>query len=377
MSPTPRRVLTLLAILALAPAVAAEPGKEPAAAMTAGKPGLESAGQLAFGPDGVLFVADSLGAAVYAIDLADDGKPAGELPRIEDVDDKVAALLGTTARDVLIHDLAVHPASRNVYLSVSRGRGDGAVPVLVRVDGAGALAVVDLENVRYSKAAIDNAPAADAKTRRGRPMRPLTITDVAYHGGNLYVAGLSNEEFASNLRTIPYPFTGESRATSVEIFHGAHGQFETHAPIRTLMPYERSGEAHLLAAYTCTPLVTIPVAQLEAGKHLKGKTIAELGFGNTPLDMIQFTKEGEPYVLILNSSRGGMRIRAADIDKAEAIVTHDHITRETPTAGVPYLTVPMGGVVRMDDYDDESLIVLRRDLATGALELRRWTKAWI
>ncbi len=378
MSWTLRRVLLLLMILCVTLAASADPGKEESAGVTTGKPALKSAGQLAFGPDGVLFIADSLGTAIYAIDLADKDKPgAEELPRIEGIDDKVAALLGTTAGDVLINDLAVHASSKNIYLSVSRGRGDDAAPAVVKVDGKGGLSLVELDAVRYSKAVIANAPAKDAKTRRGRPMRLLTITDIAYHDGHLFVAGLSNEEFASNLRKIPYPFSGKMSGTSVEIFHGAHGAYETHAPIRTLMPYESEGEAKLLASYTCTPLVTFPIDKLEDGAHLKGSTIAEFGFGNTPLDMIQFDKEGEPYILILNSRRGGMRIKAADIEAAKPITDDKDITFDTPFAGVPYRTVPMGGVVRADNYDDENLVVLHRDVASGALQLRLWKTEWI
>ncbi len=372
MSSTTRNALTLLIILSAAATASAEPGKEAAGVMT-GKPPLTSAGQLAFGPGGVLFVADSPGAALYAIHLDDQDKPpAAELPRIEEIDDKIASLLGTTARDVLIQDLAVHPSSKNVYLSVSRGRGEDAAPAIVKVDGKGTLSLVDLDGVRYSKATIANAPAADAVTRRGRPMRASTITDIAYHDGRVYVAGLSNEEFASNLRTIPYPFTGEMSGTSVEIFHAAHGKYETHAPISTFMPYELDGEAHLLASYTCTPLVTFPVDELEDGKHLKGTTIAELGFGNQPLDMIQFSKEGEPYVLILNSRRDGMRIRAKDIDQAKPVADDVDITIDAPYAGVPYHNVPMGGVLRAGNYDDKNLVVLRRDVTTGSLQLRLW-----
>ena len=378
MSSTARKLLLLALLSAVTLAAGAEPGKEASPTPPAGQPGLKSAGQLAFGPGDVLFVADSLGTAVYAFDLRDAGKPSEEeLPQIEDVDEKVAALLGTTPHEVLIEDLAVHPKSRNIYLSVSRGRGDDAVPAIVKVDGKGSFSVVDLSQAPATRAEIANSPAADAMTQRGQPKRALTITDIAYAQGHLYVAGLSNEEFASNLRKIPYPFTGEMSATSVEIFHGAHGRFETHAPIRTLMPYEIEGEAHLLAAYTCTPLVTFPLAKLEDGKHLKGNTVAELGFGNRPLDMISFDKDGKPYILVLNSSRGGMKIDPQDLAKAEPIVTHEHITRDTPTAGVPYVTLPMGGVLRADNFDDENIVVLRRDVTTGSLQLRLWKTEWI
>ncbi|MEM7351079.1 MAG: hypothetical protein AAF657_09755 [Acidobacteriota bacterium] len=373
-----RLALILLTSLALAFTATAEPGKDSATKTAADPLKLQSAGQLTFGPDDVLFVADSVGTAVYAIQLKDTDKPSDEeLPGIADVDEKVAGLLGTTPRDVLIQDIAVHPTSKNIYLSVSRGRGDDATPVILRVDGKGEFAVVELEGAAHTKAMIANAPAEDAKTRRGRPMRALTITDIAYSDGNLYVAGLSNEEFASNLRQIPYPFTGAMNATSVEIYHGAHGKYETHAPISTLMPYEIEGEAHLLAAYTCTPLVTFPVGKLEDGAHVKGTTIAELGFGNRPLDMISFNKKGEPYILVLNSSRGGMKIAPDDVAKAKALREDVDITRDNPTAGVPYVTLPMGGVLRVDTFDDENLVVLRRDVSSGSLQLRLWKTEWI
>ena len=377
MSSTARQLMLLAIVLTFSLTAGAEPGKE-TAAQPSGQPALESAGQLAFGPGDVLFVADSLGTAVYAFDLQDADKPSEEgLPGIEEVDEKVAALLGTTAREVLIEDIAVHPTSKNVYLSVSRGRGDDAAPVIVRADGQGALSVIDLGKAPSTRAEIVNAPAADAKTRRGRPMRAMTITDIAFADGHLYVAGLSNEEFASNLRKIPYPFNGKMGATSVEIYHGAHGAFETHAPISTLMPYEIEGEAHLLAAYTCTPLVTFPLAKLEDGKHLKGTTVAELGFGNRPLDMISFDKQGEPYILVLNSSRGGMKIDPKDLAEAEGIVTHEHITRDTPTAGVPYVSLPMTDILRADNFDADNLVVLRRDLQSGSMQLRLWKTEWL
>ena len=37
-----------------------------------GTPGIKSVGPLAFGPEGILFVGDNLGAAIFAIDVGDD-----------------------------------------------------------------------------------------------------------------------------------------------------------------------------------------------------------------------------------------------------------------------------------------------------------------
>ena len=54
-----------LVLLAALPASAANSG------MTTGTPDIKSAGPLAFGPDGILFVGDPKGAAIFAIDTQD------------------------------------------------------------------------------------------------------------------------------------------------------------------------------------------------------------------------------------------------------------------------------------------------------------------
>ena len=53
-----------------------------------------------------------------------------------------------------------------------------------------------------------------------------------------------------------------------------------------------NGQSTLLASYTCTPLVTIPTTEIKAGATIKGKTIAELGYGNTPIDMLVVNTQG-------------------------------------------------------------------------------------
>ena len=88
-----------------------------------------------------------------------------------------------------------------------------------------------------------------------------SITDMAFVDGKLVVAGLSNEEFASKLRTVPYPFAAIDAGTSVEIYHGNHGQFETRSPVISFVPYQVNNTSHLIAGYTCTPLVKFPVVE--------------------------------------------------------------------------------------------------------------------
>jgi hypothetical protein len=325
-----------------------------------GTPDLKSAGPLAFGPEGVLLVGDPANAAVYAIDTGDtSGSPASVKLNVEGINQKIAALLGTTAADILINDLAVNPLSGNAYLSVSRGRGPDAAAVLLKVDGEGKISELSLKQVKFAKAALPNAPTT------GNNRRQESITDLAYADGRVFIAGLSNEEFASNLRAIPFPFGDADKGTSVEIYHGAHGKFETASPVRTFVVYNINGDTNLLAAYTCTPLVKFPVSQLKPGEKLKGTTIAELGNRNRPLDMIVYSKGGKDYILMANSSRGMMKITTDNIDKIQGITE-----RISSTAGLTYETIAgLEGVVQLDKLNDENALLLVQ-AASGALNLQ-------
>src|SRR5262245_15057528 len=69
-----------------------------------GKAELKSAGALAFAPEGILLIGDSIAGAVYAIDTEDHTAAAASTVDVKGVADKVAALLGTTADQILIND---------------------------------------------------------------------------------------------------------------------------------------------------------------------------------------------------------------------------------------------------------------------------------
>src|SRR5262249_48624542 len=161
------------------------------------------------------------------------------------IDDKIGALLGSSPKQLTFNDLAVNPASGRAYVSISRGKGPDATPVLVRIDREGKINEVALKDIKFAKAALPDAPAPDKKDRRGQPVRLETITGLAFVDGRVIVAGLSNEEFASTLRAIPFPFSKTDRGSSIEIYHGSHGKFETNAPVRTFTPYTIAGEAHI------------------------------------------------------------------------------------------------------------------------------------
>src|SRR5947207_3091996 len=124
---------------------------------------VRSAGPITFGPAGILFLADNVSAKVFAVDVADEGAAAGSEPfDVANVDARLASFLGCDIDDVAIRDMAVHPTSHNVYLSVQRGRGDAAQSVLVRIDCLdGSITDVPLVNVRVAEASIVDAPAED------------------------------------------------------------------------------------------------------------------------------------------------------------------------------------------------------------------------
>jgi hypothetical protein len=334
-------------------------GADPSASLKKGTPDLKSAGPLTFGPDGILFVGDTQGAAVFAIDTGDrtPSSTRGAI-NVDDLGAKIAAMLGTDPKAIMVNDVAVNPLSGKAYLSVSRGRGPDAAPVILSVGADGKLSELSLDGVRFAKAEIPNAPAAGgaAPAKKGAPSaRSQSITDLAYTDGRLFLAGLSNEEFSSRLLAIPFPFDNSIDGAAVEIYHGSHGRFETRSPVRTFVAYEIKGEPYLLAAYTCTPLVKVPVAQLKAGAHVKGTTIAELGNRNQPLDMVVYKKGGKDYLLLANSSRGVMKITTDGADTAASITSP---VRDKE--GLTYETIEsMKQVVQLDQLDKGHALVLK------------------
>jgi hypothetical protein len=355
------RTMTLAAVLVLIVAAASAPSVTRVAASPAAGPAFQSIGALAFGPNGVLFAADRQAATIFALELGAQPGPAGT-KSVQAVDQKIAAALGTDAAQLQIMDLAVHPTTRHSYLSVMRGQGPSAQPALLRIDGAGAVSVVALDAVKFTSATLPNPPAAATS---GRNNRMSSITDMAFTDGRLYLAGLSNEEFASKFWSVAYPFQPVDNGTSVEIYHGNHGAFETRSPVMAFVPARIDGQPTLIAGYTCTPLVKFPVSDLKPGAKVMGTTIAELGAGNQPIDMVLYTKDGREYLLMTNTRHGVMKIATAPFASAAGITA-----RVGGTAGVPFEKIAsMANVLQLDRLDATHSIVLARAAAAGTLDL--------
>ena len=170
---------------------------------TTGKVQLKSAGALAFGNDGILFIGDSIGASLVAVETHDTKASAAASIDIKGINEKAAALLGTTKDQILINDIKVNPISKTIYMSVSRGKGPDAIPVILKIDAAGKLSEFNLDNVEYAAAGLADPP--ESKPSGPGDPRNDAITQIAYVGGRVLVAGLSNQEFASDLRSIPFP----------------------------------------------------------------------------------------------------------------------------------------------------------------------------
>jgi len=277
------------------------------------------------------------------------------------IDQKIASLLGTAPNEIAITDLAVHPKTRQSFVSVMRGVGAAAKPALLRVDGAGAITLVAMDSLKFSKVALTNAPDAANRNQRNQ-----AIMDIAVTNGRLFVAGLSNEEFASKMWSIAYPFVSADRGTSIEIFHGNHGRLETRSPIFSFVPYTVDGKPTLIAGYLCTPLVKIPVDSLSAGNKVLGTTIAELGNQNRPIDMVVYKKDGKEFLLMSNTARGVMKIPTATFGSETPITA----PVPTGTAGVKYETIAsMTGIEQLDLLDATRSIVIAK-AADGSRSLQ-------
>jgi hypothetical protein len=163
------------------------------------------------------------------------------------------------------------------------------------------------------------------------------------------------------MRRIPFPFAAEGTDASLEIFHVSHGQWETASPIRTFVPTEEG--RGILASYTCTPVVYFRPDDIAGTSKVTGRTVAELGAGNQPLDMITFTQGGEEYALVANSTHPLIKFKTSDAAAQEAL------TEPHAPVGVPRDEVDIPGVKRLANLGEEYVVALQRD-ADGTRRLR-------
>ncbi len=327
-----------------------------------GSPAIESMSKLSFGPDGILFIGDTKSASIFAVNT-NDTKPNTQSGSVSDSDigKTLAESLGTTTDDIVIQDMVVNPVSKSLFFAVHTSDG---TPVLLKLVN-GKVSKFALENVEFSKVGISDAPAEDATDRRGRPIRVHAISDLKYANGKVMISGLSNKEFSSTFRSIAFPFNNEIASTSLEIFHANHGRFETYAPIKSFTTAEIGGKSYLVASYTCTPLVLFPLDELKPGQHVKGRTVAELGNRNTPLDIISMKMNNKTSLLFANSSRPMMRVNIDDLNRYDGSLTE----KVEGTAGVDFKVFDQKDVQQLDAFGTDKVVLLQKE-ANGALALK-------
>lgn len=335
----------------------------------------DGASVLSFGPQNVLFVGDSKAGVIHAIPTTatelKDPIPYNSFG----IDRKIAEKLGVAPSDLIINDMQIHPASQEAYIALKNGHAPDAKSLIAVVDPKTTDVRFLDANPEGTKQVSIKAPRTDEfNFYRRKPSNTLNITDIDYHNGHIYVAGLTNGEFASTLRKIGYPFDGnQTRVASIEMYHAVHAQNETRAPIRAMTFEEINGEPTLIAAYTCTPLVNIAAKDIEEGSHVKTKTIAELGFGNTPIDMITFTAQEQDgsfdkKLLITNKQRSASLISLKDYAKASQEKGLNGGFTLGPD-GVNIFPIPMAGVMQVADQNQMMLSMLRRNMDTGSVDL--------
>jgi hypothetical protein len=334
---------------------------------------VRSVGAMTFVDANTVVIADWRGDELHALRLPPAGQASSKAFNLKDVSTPIALALHTTPESLRFRSMAFRPNAELAYVGISIEQNNAApVPALVSVDSAGNVNVVDLKATPQTSVTVSNPPATDKRVWRDIPEASFTVTDMVFRQDKLYVAGLSNATFASTLRVYDFPFTGNaSSTTSVEMYHAVHNQMETRAPIRKMAIVDLNGEPTLLAAYTCTPLVTIPLKDLKDGAHVVGKTIGELGWGSNPVDMVTFDAGKGPMVLLTNSHKSADLMSVSAIAEAAAKPGIDTPIKvpDAPLEGLKSTYIPISGLASLGTQDSQYLGALRRNVESGAMEL--------
>lgn len=351
------------------------------------------AGALEFADDGTLFMGDNHNGAIYAFEIPAEAGPEQIMPSsIANIDAKIAELLGVGKSAIELNDMASHPVSHDLYISVTRLGNSVSQPALIHVTQNQQVNLVDLAAFEFQKQDLMAFPEGETTFRpRGAgpgtvplprdlakgeiPLRTLAIMDMEFYEGELFVAGVATDNFLSSLRRMPYPFDGSQRITNVEMYHITHDQYESRAPIRAMSVQKIDGKPQLVAAYTCSPIVLVPLEDIQDGAKISANTIMDYGNGQ-PLDMIPFNMQGRTMLFVTNDSRSPQVIPVAGLQGAQ-VVDHTDFERGGKLDLHPVMPFgPIGEAVMFDGMSmhmtlvgDGMLASITRDLYTGALNL--------
>jgi hypothetical protein len=180
---------------------------------------IRSISRLAAGPENVLFVADWKTARVHAITLPQAAqKPPGTAFNILDLEGLLSKRVGGAR--ITVEDMVVRPGTAEVYVAVSYGAA--RTPALIVVTSDHQARRINLKAAKSTSILLRDAPTTNYAFWKETPERSFTVTDMKWRAGELFIAGLSNQQFASTLRRVRYPFDSRQSVTSVEIYHTGH-----------------------------------------------------------------------------------------------------------------------------------------------------------
>jgi len=354
-------------------------------------PTIKHTGVLEFAPDGTLFVGDNVTGAIFAFPMV--GAPNNEPVEINiaNIDAQIAAVMGVGQHSILINDMAVHPVSQQVYLSITRGIGVGSLPAIVKVSTTGELTNLPLKDLDKTVQLLKDMPKGDRFRKRGMmappnnkdlakynlPLNTYAILDIEYYQGELFVAGISNEIFASTLRRMDYPFKGSHSSSQVTMYHTAHNKYESRSPIRQMLVKEIDGKVQMIAAYTCSPIVLIPLDQIKDGAKIKASTVLDFGNGE-PIDMVAFNHPAlKKEVLFLTSKGRNPQIIPLDgLNNATVLNntnTPDKFLMDgmgLPLGPSGFTTMFVGKSTQLDVLNSGWLLSITRDAETGTLDMQ-------
>ena len=149
---TPHGFTLSAAISTDAKATAEGPAQEPSL-------DIKFAGALTFSEDGILFVGDNHSGAIYAFEILAEKSVARATPSsIRNIDAKIAELLGVRAGALEINDMAVHPASNEVYISVTRIESFASQPAIVKVSIDQGISLLDMSSLSFQKQVLTEFP---------------------------------------------------------------------------------------------------------------------------------------------------------------------------------------------------------------------------
>ena len=109
-----------------------------------------------------------------------------------------------------------------------------------------------------------------------------------------------------------------------------------------------------------------PLDELKPGAHVKGRTVAEMGSGNSPIDMITLSSGTNSYLMMANTRHPVAKVDYKSIASFEGTLTEP----VKGTAGVNFAALPLSNVTQLDKLDNHMVLVLQKK-PNGDIDL--WT----